>query len=286
VSTPEAAVALREVPGPSALGGGRRRFFDLLWLIAVNKFKVTYVGAALGYVWTLIRPLMLFGVLLFVFTQIIAIKGPDGEDIKHYPVLLLFNVMLFTFFQEATQKALTSFVAEEGMVRKMQFPRLAIPLAWVLTSLFTLAVNMLVVFVFILVFGVGPYWTWLLLPVLFLPLLVLTTAVSAILSALYVRFRDVQIIWSVAVQALFYATPVIYTLNIVPERFHWIILLNPLTPIFLAAREWIIDPSAPGAVDAAGGLPRLLGALAMFVAVCALSIWAFAREAPKMAEEL
>jgi ABC-2 type transport system permease protein len=277
---------LREVPGPSALGGGWRRFFDLLWLIAVNKFKVTYVGAALGYVWTLIRPLMLFAVLLFVFTQIIEIKGPDGEVIKHYPVLLLFDVMLFTFFQEATQKALTSFVAEEGMVRKMQFPRLAIPLAWVLTSMFTLAVNMLVVFAFILVSGVGPYWTWLLLPVLFLPLLVLTTAVSAVLSAMYVRYRDVQIIWSVAVQALFYATPVIYTLNIVPERFHWIILLNPLTPIFLAAREWIIDPSAPGAVDAAGGLPRLLGALAMFVAVCVVSIWAFAREAPKMAEEL
>ena len=276
------ALELREVPGPSAVGGGWRRFFDLLWLIAVNKFKVTYVGAVLGYVWTLIRPLMLFAVLLFVFTQIFELSG----GVQHYPVLLLFDVMLFSFFQEATSKAVTSFVAEEGVVRKMQFPRLAIPMAWVLTSLFTLAVNLVVVFVFILVSGVGPYWTWLLLPILFLPLLILTTAVSAILSALYVRFRDVSIIWSVAVQALFYATPVLYTLDQVPERFRWVILLNPLTPIFLAAREWIIDPSAPGAVDAAGGLPRLLAALAVFVAVCAISIWAFAREAPRMAEEL
>ena len=273
---------LRKVPGPSALGGGWRRFFDLLWLIAVNKFKVTYVGAALGYVWTLIRPLMLFAVLLFVFTQIFKISG----GVTHYPVLLLFGVMLFSFFQEATTKAVTSFVAEEGIVRKMQFPRLAIPMAWVLTSLFTLVINLGVVFVFILAYGVGPYWTWLLLPALLLPLLVLTTAVSALLSALYVRYRDVNIIWSVAVQALFYATPVLYVLDQLDQQYRWIILLNPLTPLFLAAREWIIDPAAPGPVDSAGGVAHLVGSLVVFVAVCVVSIWVFAREAPRMAEEL
>jgi len=282
VSIDAATTELRPVAGPSALGGGWRRFFDLLWLIAVNKFKVTYVGAVLGYVWTLIRPLMLFGVLLFVFTQIFKFGG----HVKDYPVMLLFDVMMFTFFVEATQKALTSVVDEEGVVRKMQFPRLAIPLAWVLTSLFTLGVNMIAVFIFILAYGTGPYWTWLLLPALFLPLLILTTAVSAILSALYVRFRDVQIIWSVVAQTLFYATPVLYTLDAVPHQFQWLILLNPLTPIFLAAREWIIDPSAPGAIDAAGGVMKLLPAVAMFVGICVLSVWVFNREAPRMAEEL
>ena len=282
MSSESGAMELRKVPGPSALGGGWRRFFDLLWLIAVNKFKVTYVGAALGYVWTLIRPLMLFAVLLFVFTQIFKISG----GVTHYPVLLLFGVMLFSFFQEATTKAVTSFVAEEGIVRKMQFPRLAIPMAWVLTSLFTLVINLGVVFVFILAYGVGPYWTWLLLPALLLPLLVLTTAVSALLSALYVRYRDVNIIWSVAVQALFYATPVLYVLDQLDEQYRWIILLNPLTPIFLAAREWIIDPAAPGPVDSAGGVAHLVGSLVVFVAVCVVSIWVFAREAPRMAEEL
>jgi ABC-2 type transport system permease protein len=282
MSVDATATPLREVPGPSALGGGWRRFFDLLWLIAVNKFKVTYVGAVLGYVWTLIRPLMLFGVLLFVFTQIIKL----GHHVKDYPIMLLFDVMLFNFFVEATQKALTSVVDEEGVVRKMQFPRLAIPMAWVLTSLFTLGVNLIAVFIFILAYGAGPYWSWLLLPVLFLPLLVLTMAVAAILSALYVRFRDVQIIWAVAAQTLFYATPVLYTLDIVPHQFRWIILINPLTPIFLAAREWIIDPSAPGAIDAAGGITRLLPAVAIFVAICALAVWVFHREAPRMAEEL
>jgi ABC-2 type transport system permease protein len=273
---------LRDVIGPSALGGGWRRFFDLLWLIAVNKFKVTYVGAVLGYVWTLLRPLVLFGVLLFVFTQIFQLGG----KVNDYPILLLFDVMLFTFFQEATQKALTSLVEEEGVVRKMQFPRLAIPFASVLSVLFTLGVNLLAVFVFILAYGAGPYWTWLLLPVLLLAMLVLTCAVSAILSALYVRFRDMQVIWSVLAQALFYATPVLYTMGQVPEKFHWLVLLNPLTPIFLQARNWIIDPSAPGAIDAAGGVAQLLPAAALFVGICVASVWVFHREAPRMAEEL
>jgi ABC-2 type transport system permease protein len=273
---------LRDVIGPSALGGGWRRFFDLLWLIAVNKFKVTYVGAVLGYVWTLLRPLVLFGVLLFVFTQIFRLGG----HVDHYPILLLFDVMLFTFFQEATQKALTSLVEEEGVVRKMQFPRLAIPFASVLSVLFTLGVNLVAVFIFILAYGAGPYWTWLLLPVLLGVLVVLTCAVSAILSALYVRYRDMQVIWSVLAQALFYATPVLYTLQIVPSEFRWLILLNPLTPIFLQARNWIIDPSAPGAVDAAGGVAQLLPAAGIFVAICCIAVWVFNREAPRMAEEL
>ena len=272
---------LRDVPGPSALGGGWRRFFDLLWLIAVNKFKVTYLGTALGYIWSLLRPLMLFGVLLFVFTQIIRF-----QDIENYPVFLLFNIMLFSFFAESTQQALTSVVQEEGVVRKMQFPRLAIPLAAVLAGVFNLGVSLLAVFVFFVAYGVGPYWTWLLLPVLFLPLLVITSATASLLASLYVRFRDVQIIWSVAAQALFYASPVLYTLDFVPDHLRWIILLNPLTPIFLAAHEWIIDPSVPGAVDAAGGIPALLPSLGVFVAVCALSVWIFNREAPRMAEEL
>jgi len=72
----------------------------------------------------------------------------------------------------------------------------------------------------------------------------------------------------------------------VPHQFRWLILLNPLTPIFLAAREWIIDPSAPGAIDAAGGVGRLFPAAAIFLAICGLSVWIFAREAPRMAEEL
>ena len=101
-------------------------------------------------------------------------------------------------------------------MRRTQFPRLVIPLAVVLTGLFNLGVNLVVVFVFILVAGVDPMWTWVLLPLVIVALTVFTTAVSMIVSALNPRFRDTGIIWTVAVTALFYATPVLYPIEIVP----------------------------------------------------------------------
>ena len=275
-------IELREVQGPSAVGGGRSRFFDLLYLISVTEFKKTYFGTVLGYFWSLLRPLMLFGVLLFVFTQIFRI----GSQVTNYPVLLLFNVVLFTFFQEATTEAVPSVINQEGIVRKTQFPRLVIPLAVVLTNVFDLGVNLVAVLIFILAFGVAPTSTWLLFPVVVVLLFAITTAVAMILSSLYVRFRDVGIIWGVLGRMLFYATPVLYVLEIVPSKFRDFILLNPLTPLFEQARAWIIDPDAPGAVSAAGGWSHLIAPMVIYALVCVFSVWIFNREAPRIAEEL
>ena len=273
---------LREVRGPSALRGGRRRAVDLLYLMAVTEFRRSYLGTALGYVWSLARPLLLFGVLLVVFTQ----AFDHGERVNEYPVLLLFNIVLFGFFQEATVMAVGSIVAQEGVVRKTQFPRLVIPLAVVLTGLFNLGTNLVVVFVFLLASGVDPVWTWLLLPLVIALLTVFTTAVAMTVSALNPRFRDTGILWSVAVTALFYATPVLYPLEIVPGTVGRLLALNPLAPLFELARKWVIDPSAPGPAEAAGGAVWLLVPAAIFIGVCALGIWVFNREAPRIAEVL
>jgi ABC-2 type transport system permease protein len=273
---------LRDVRGPSALGGGSARFLDLVYLISITEFKRTYFGTALGYLWTIARPLMLFGVLLAVFTQIFRV----GSQVPNYPVLLLFNIVLFSFFSEATVNAVNSVVNQEGIVRKTQFPRLVIPLAVVMTSLINLGLNLVVVFIFILAFGVDPTWTWLLFPVILALLFTITTAVSMIVSSLYPRFRDIGIIWSVLSTVLFYATPVLYPLEVVPDTFKDFLLLNPLTPLFEAARTWIIDPTAPGPVTAAGGFEGLLVPMAIYALVCVLAVWIFNREAPRIAEEL
>jgi ABC-2 type transport system permease protein len=275
-------VELRPVTGPSALGGGWRRFGELLYLISVTEFKKTYFGTVLGYVWSLLRPLLLFAVLLFVFTKIVRL----GSDVPNYPVLLLMNVVLFGFFSEATTTAVMSVVNQEGVVRKTQFPRLVIPLSVVVTSLFNLGMNLIVVVIFLIAFGVEPLWTWLLFPFIVVALFVFATAASMLLSSLYVRFRDTAIIWSVVASALFYATPVIYPIDVVPERYRDLIMLNPLTALFEQARKWVIDPSAPGAVSAAGGWTHLLPGIAIFVGTCALGVWYFNREAPRIAEEL
>ena len=274
---------LKEIRGPSALGGGTRRFFDLLWLTAATEFKLGYHGTVLGFVWSLIRPLLLFGILLVVFTQIFRF----GDAVENYPALLLLGVMLFGLFQEATDGAVQSVVKNEGVVRKMQFPRLVIPLAVVLTRSMQFSLNLIVVFVIIVATGVDPIWTWALLPFVILALLILTTSVSMLLSALYVRVRDVAILWAVLATVLFYATPILYPIELVPDSFRDIVQLNPLTPIFEQAREWVIDPGAPGALEAtADNRLLLLIPIFLYVGICALGIWFFNREAPRVAEEL
>jgi ABC-2 type transport system permease protein len=278
-------VILRPIPGPSALGGGRRRTLELLIMLAVTDFKKSYFGTALGYLWSLARPLILFAVLLAVFTQVFRI----GSQVPNYPVLLLFNIVLFTFFQEATLTAVNSLVSQEAVIRKTQFPRLVIPLAVVLTSLFNLGLNLIVVFIFILAWGVDPAWTWLLFPVILGLLFVFTTAVSMIVSSLYPRFRDTLIIWSVGATVLFYATPVLYPMEVVErtsQALHDVLLINPLAPLFELARKWIIDPTAPGPVEAAGGFVGLLPAIGIYLAICILAVWSFSREAPRIAEQL
>lgn len=276
---------MREVQGPSALGGGSRRFFDLLWLISLTEFKRVYFGTVLGYLWSLIRPLTLFAVLLFVFTKVFKV----GHTLPFYPVLLLLGIVLFNFFSEATTAAVTSVAAQEGVVRKTQFPRLVIPLSTVITSALNLGVNLVVVLAFIIAWGVPVAWTWLLFPFALVLLCMLTTAVAMALSVLYVRFRDVAIIWTVLSQVLFYATPILYPLgpggfsNPTYER---LLMFNPLAVIFEQVRVWVIEPEAPTAVDAAGGWVWLLPAAAIFVTVCAFGTWIFKREAPRIAERL
>jgi ABC-2 type transport system permease protein len=275
---------LKEVPGPSALGGGARRASELLYVIAVNDFKKTYFGTVLGYLWSLARPLLTFAVLLAVFTHVFHF----ASKVPHYPAFLLFNVVLFGFFSEATTVAVGSIVGHEAVVRKTQFPRLVIPLAVVFTALFNLVLNLVVAFVFILALGISPAWTWLLLPVVLVALFVFTTAVSMIVSALYPRYRDVSLIWSVLSLALFYATPVLYPLSLVSSSFFRnLIALNPLTPIFELAQRWITNPAAPWPGTAAlGGPVRLTIALVLYGAICAFAVWIFRREAPRIAEEL
>ena len=182
--------------------------------MSVTEFRRTYFGTVLGYVWSLVRPLILFAVLLFVFTKIFRV----GSDVPNYPVLLLLSIVLFRFFQEATTNAVTSVVAQEGVVRKTQFPRLVIPLTVVAHRALQplpqpdrrlrlhprLRRRPDVDLAAVPGRAAGPVR--------------LTTAVSMLLSVLYVRFRDVAIIWTVVAQVLFYATPVLYPIDDRPRE--------------------------------------------------------------------
>ena len=209
----------------------------------------------LGYLWSLIRPLALFGILLFVFTNVF---HAGSKKVEHYPVMLLLGIVLFTFFQESTTAGVQSVVAQEGVVRKTQFPRLVIPLASVLTGFFNLCVNLVIVLVFLFAFGISPQWTWFLFPVAVAALLILTAAVSMALSVLFVRFRDVAIIWIVAAQVLFYGTPILYpvtafTHSPTHDTKEHLLMLNPLSVIFEQVRVWVLAEPHSADRSASGG---------------------------------
>lgn len=253
--------------------------------MSITEFKRIYFGTVLGYLWSLIRPLLLFGVLLFVFTKVFKV---GSEKVEHYPVMLLLGIVLFTFFQESTSNSVTSVVAQEGVVRKTQFPRLVIPLSTVVTGLLNLLLNLIVVLAFVLAFGVSPAWSWLLFPLALALLAVFTGAMGMALSVLYVRFRDVAIIWAVVAQVLLYVTPILYPVDAFGnETYEHLLMINPLAVIFSEVRIWILqEPAAPTALESAGGWLGLLPAFAIFVGVCLYGIWIFRREAPRIAEAL
>ncbi len=274
----------RPIKGPSALGSDPRRLLQLTLVLAVMDFKLRFFGSVLGYLWQLMRPLLLFGVLYLVFTQFVKI----GEGVPFYPALLLTGVVLYQFFSEATSRSLSSIVDREGLIRKIEFPRLAIPLAAMLTAYFNLILNLVAVLVFVFATGVKPRWEWLALPVFLLLLGLLAAGVATLLAALYVRFRDLQPIWEVALQVGFYASPILYPLEIIPSETaqRLIPMFNPLATILVQFRHSLIDPTAPNAWDAVGGVQFLVVPMGISAALVLLGIWVFHRRAPDLAEEL
>ncbi len=278
----DATLDLREVTGPSAFDWKWRRFWSLLWLTSVTEFKVRYVNSVLGYVWTLLRPLLFFGMVFLVLREVIGF----GAGVENYAALLMLNIILFQYFQETTTRSVRSVVQRENMVRKTHFPRIVIPLSISLTAAFTLILNLIVGFALLLVFGVEPSASWLLFPLALAGLVALTTAIAMILSVLYVRSQDVAEVWSVMSRLLFYATPILYPIELVPESFRAVIAANPLAPLFELTRVWVIDPSAPGPADVGTGPLGVLIPAVLFAAICGLALWLFDREAPRVAEAL
>ncbi len=269
--------------GPSALGGDARRVANLTWTLAATDFKLRFFGSVLGYLWSLMRPLMLFGILYVIFTHVIRFGG----DVKDYPVYLLSSIVLFQYFSETTGNGVRCLVERENLLRKMRFPRLVIPLSVALSSLFNLGLNLIAVLIFALISGVYPTVRWLEVPLIVLALMTLSLGATMALSALFVRYRDVQPIWEVVTQILFYGSPILYAITALPAGAQKPVLLgNPIADLLTQMRHAFVDPGAPSAATLLGGTGRLVVPMAIVAAIFALGAWVFAREAPRIAEDL
>ncbi len=280
----------RPIRGPRALTDDWSRFWHLTYNIARNEFKLRFFGSALGYLWQLVRPLLLFGVLYVFFTKVAQVNSQHVRGQAHYGAQLLGSIVLFTFFGEATSGAVRSVVDRENLVRKIQFPRMVIPLSVVLLALFNLALNLVVVLGFALVEGITPSVSWLQLPLIVATLAVFSTGIAMLLSALFVSLRDIQPIWEVVSQVLFYCSPVIISVETVREKLSTTLLhlymLNPLAVVFQQFRHAMITPGTLSAGEALGGWTALLEPLSIVVGVFARGFWVFNRSAPLVAENL
>jgi ABC-2 type transport system permease protein len=274
---------LRPIRGPSALGGSPQRFWTLTWTLAVLEFRLKFFGSVLGYFWQLMRPLLMFGVLYVVFTELVRLGG----GVNDYPVVLLMGIIIFTFYAEATGTSVTSVPDHETLVRKVHFPRLVIPLSVVLTTYLNFVLNFVAVMIFVLASGIEPRWSWLEIVPLILGLGVLCAGIGTMLSALFVRYRDVAPIWEVVLQISFYGAPILYPIEKIPNvSLQHLIMCNPLAVIVEQARHAIIDPTAPSAARAIGGAEYLLIPFGITALVCVLGYVIFDRSAPHIAEEL
>jgi ABC-2 type transport system permease protein len=272
------------VRGPTALGDGDlRRFWNLTRTLAATDWKVRFYGSALGYVWSLLRPLMLFGIVYFVFSYVVK----AGAGVEHYGVILLLAMILYFFVSEVTGSGVTSMVDRESLLRKVGFPRAVVPLAVALVAAMNLALNLVVLAIFVVLSGVEPRWTWLLLPIPLALMMLFATGVAMLLSALYVRYRDVRPIWEVVLQALFYATPILYPIEAVirhSDTLAKIALMNPIAALIQESRHLLVGGTS--LTQALGSTALVAVPLAILVAVTWLGVVVFDRMAPRAAEEL
>ena len=279
-----------EIKGPSALAGDWRRFWALTFTIARNEFKLKFFGSALGYLWQLMRPLLLFGVLYVVFSHLVKV----GANVAHFPVVLLSGIVMFTFFSEATGTSVRSVVERENLVRKVQFPRLVIPAAVVLTAFFNLCLNLIAVAIFMIASGVEPKLTWLELTLILLVVVIFASGIAMLLSSLFVRYRDIQPIWDVISQVMFYISPVIYPIERVLEKhsdifgipINRLYFVNPLSEILVQFRHAMVDNAAPSASSVIGGFPEVLIPAGIIVVLFVLGFRVFNSSAPLIAENL
>lgn len=216
-----------------------RRNRILLRELVITDFKLRYQGSALGYLWSLLKPLFLFAILYVVFDKFLRL----GRDIEHFPVYLLLGIVLWGFFTEATSNGLQAILTRGDLIRKINFPKYIIVVSGTISSLINLGLNLIVVFVFILVNGVevGP-WAILGIP-LILELYIFALALAFFLSALNVKLRDVGYLWEIFLQAAFYATPILYPLGMVisaSETIAKIIMLNPVAQIIQDVRYVLV----------------------------------------------
>ncbi len=213
----------------------------LLKELTKTDFKLRYQGSVLGYLWALLRPLMMFAIMYVVFAKLLKFGG----DIPHYPVYLLVGTTMWSFFTECTSQGIQSIVQRGDLIRKIAFPKYIVVMSATFTAVINMLINLVVIVIFAFINGVTPSWSWVLVPISMLELYALSLGIALLLGSINVKYRDVTSIWDVLVQALFYAVPIIYPISMVATSSVFaakLLLLNPIAQAIQDVRHNLITP--------------------------------------------
>ena len=254
---------------------------SILREMVVTDFKVRYQGSILGYAWSVLRPLFLFVILYIVFVKFLRIGG----DIPHFPVYLLMGIVLWNFFSEATSTAMTSVVSRGDLIKKISIPRYLVVVSSSVSAFINLGLNFLVLLVIAFINKVPVMESWLLVPFIVIELFILSLALGFFLSALFVKYRDASYVWEVLLQAGFYATPVLYPLSIIAEKYQVVIMLNPMAQIIQDARWAFVSHQTLSSWKVLN-MPLLVVPFVITVLLVVLSVVYFKSQAKDFAENI
>ena len=251
----------------------------------MTDFKLRYQGSVLGYLWSLLKPLMLFAILYVVFVKFFKL----GTAIEHYPVYLLLGIVMWTFFTEATSQGMAAIVGRGDLIRKINFPKYIIVISGTISALINLLLNLIVVFFFMIFNGVGLHLTLLLLPINILELYILALAIAFLLSAIYVKYRDISHIWEVVLQGAFYATPILYPVSMVvafSPIAAKILMINPVAQTIQDARYNAITHHAVTASSIVGHTLIILIPYGIVIMLIVFASWYFKKSQKYFAENV
>jgi ABC-2 type transport system permease protein len=279
--------ALAEQPATARAVGPRPSAFrsnlNLTRELAVTTFKLKYTGSVLGYAWSMVKPLLIFGMTYLVFA-VFLLRGRTSAG-ENFAVELLLGIVLWTFFADATVSAVGAIAGNAHIVRKAYFPRWILVVASTLSATMTLAVNL----VLMLAIGIPLGWfhlglPTLLVPLLFLELYLLVAGIGLLLSALFVFYRDLGHVWEIMLQLLFYASAIVFPFSLIPGRFRQLIAFNPLAQLLEDMRRALVTSVIPWSADVLGGL--LIIPCAAVCLIFGVGFLVFHRLSPKFGEAL
>jgi ABC-type polysaccharide/polyol phosphate export permease len=198
------------------------KYRELIWALALKEIKVRYKRSVLGFLWALLNPALMMVVLTLVFSTIMRFNIP------HYSIFLLSVLLPWTFFSQSLSYAVDSIVGNSELIKKVAVPKLVFPMAAVISNVINLLLSLIPLAILVPLLGHPFYWTWIFLPVPMLALIIFTIGMTFFFAAANVYYRDVAHIVQIILSAWFYLTPIIYSVEMLPEKYRWIFKLNPI----------------------------------------------------------